>query len=62
MVAVSFVSDHIETLREIDVQYRELAERLGIRRFRRAPSLNVRPTFIQALEDRVHLAENEFSR
>jgi len=59
-VAVSFVSDHIETLREIDDQYRELALGLGIRRFRRAPSLNVRPDFIRALADRVLLAETEF--
>ncbi|TAL15715.1 ferrochelatase [bacterium] len=50
VVAVSFVSDHIETLREIDVEYRELAHSLGITGFRRAPSLNVRPDFISALE------------
>jgi ferrochelatase len=50
VVAVSFVSDHIETLHEIDVEYRELAERVGIKRFRRAPSLNARPDFIRALE------------
>lgn len=48
-VAVSFVSDHIETLREIDVEYRELAHGLGIAHFGRAPSLNARPAFIRAL-------------
>jgi ferrochelatase len=56
VVAVSFVSDHIETLCEIDEQYREMAEGLGIKRFKRAPSLNVRPTFVRALEQRVLLA------
>ncbi len=46
---VSFVSDHIETLYEIDVEYAELARTLGIREFRRCPGLNTRPSFIQAL-------------
>ncbi len=51
VVPVSFVSDHIETLYEIDVEYRALAEGLGIRAFRRAPALNTRPSFIRALAD-----------
>jgi len=50
-VPVSFVSDHIETLQEIDIEYRELAERSGIREFRRAASLNLYPKFIAALAE-----------
>lgn len=53
VVPVSFVSDHIETLHEIDVQYRELALGKGISGFRRAPSLNTRPAFIRALAELV---------
>lgn len=49
VVAVSFVSDHIETLCEIDEQYRDEAAGLGITGFARAPSLNSRPDFISAL-------------
>ncbi|TLN18932.1 ferrochelatase, partial [bacterium] len=49
VIAVSFVGDHIETLREIDAEYKELAHSLGITDFSRAPSLNVRPDFIKAL-------------
>ncbi|MDW7711894.1 MAG: ferrochelatase [Deferrisomatales bacterium] len=49
VVPVSFVSDHIETLHEIDVEYRELAESLGFEVFRRSPSLNTRPSFVRAL-------------
>ena len=49
MVPISFVSDHIETLQEIDILYRELALKSGIREFHRAPSLNVNPKFIEAL-------------
>lgn len=48
MVPVSFVSDHVETLYEMDIMYRKQAEGLGVE-FRRAPSLNTRPAFIKAL-------------
>jgi len=53
VVPVSFVSDHIETLHEIDVEYGELARHLGFDVFRRTPSLNTRPTFIRALAELV---------
>jgi len=48
-IPISFVSDYIETLQEIDIQYKELAAQSGIREFRRAASLNVHPKFIAAL-------------
>jgi protoporphyrin/coproporphyrin ferrochelatase len=57
VVPLSFVSDHIETLYEIDVQYLELAYKLGIVNFKRAPSLNSSPTFIRCLADLVKGAE-----
>lgn len=50
-IPISFVSDHIETLQEIDIQYKRLAEQSGIREFRRTESLNVYPKFIEALAD-----------
>lgn len=49
MVPISFVSDHIETLEEIDLQYRLLAEQHGIPHFFRIPSLNDKPDFLDAL-------------
>ena len=51
VVPISFVSEHIETLEEIDIEYREVAEEAGIENFRRVPALNVHPVFIQALAD-----------
>jgi len=57
VVPVSFVSDHIETLHEIDVEYAELARHLGFEGFRRTPSLNTRPAFIRALAQLVKGAE-----
>ena len=50
-VPVSFVSDHIETLYELDIEYVKLASGLGITEFKRAESLNVHPKFIAALAD-----------
>lgn len=53
MVPISFVSDHIETLHEIDIEYRDHAMEAGIHNFYRAPSLNVDATFIAAMADLV---------
>jgi ferrochelatase len=52
-VPISFVSEHIETLEEIDMEYRELAEEVGIRDWGRVPALNTNPTFIDDLADAV---------
>ncbi|MEA5505546.1 ferrochelatase [Halotia wernerae UHCC 0503] len=53
VVPISFVSEHIETLQEIDIEYREVAEESGINNFRRVPAPNTHPVFIQALADLV---------
>ncbi len=50
VVPISFVSDHIETLYEIDILYKKVAEDLGMRLYR-AESLNTHPLFIGALKD-----------
>jgi len=59
MVPLSFVSDHIETLHEIDIQYAEEAAGLGITRFLRSPSLNSSPLFLECLADLVRKAEQQ---
>jgi ferrochelatase len=57
MVPLSFVSDHIETLHEIDIQYAEEAKALGIKRFARSESLNSSPLFLACLADLVRQAD-----
>ncbi|KAK9683862.1 hypothetical protein RND81_10G170000 [Saponaria officinalis] len=52
-VPVSFVSEHIETLEEIDMEYRELALESGIENWGRVPALNCNATFIDDLADAV---------
>jgi ferrochelatase len=53
VVPLSFVSDHIETLYEIDVQYAAEARELGIANFQRIPSLNDSSRFIDCLAELV---------
>ncbi len=52
MVPISFVSDHIETLYEIDMLYKDQAKDLGMR-LESTRGLNDDPVFIRALEELV---------
>jgi ferrochelatase len=52
-IPISFVSDHIETLYELDILYKKLADELNVKVYRRVPALNCHPTFINALADLV---------
>lgn len=56
VIPISFVTEHIETLHEINIEAREEAEALGVAEFRMMPSLNDSPTFIRALADLVRQA------
>ena len=53
---ISFVSDHVETLHEIDIEHREQARSLGIEDYRMVPGLNDSPRFIAALAELVRAA------
>jgi ferrochelatase len=49
IIPIAFVSDHVETLGEIDHEARHLAEELGFTQFEMSAGLNDSPKFIQAL-------------
>lgn len=49
VVPLSFVSDHIETLYEVDLLFAETAARAGITGYRRTTALNASPLFVAAL-------------
>ena len=49
LVPVAFVSEHVETLVELDRDYAELAQGLGARHYLRAPAVGVLPAFIEGL-------------
>jgi ferrochelatase len=51
IVPIAFTSEHSETLVELDVEYREEAEKFGVPGYFRAPAQNSDPAFIAALAD-----------
>ena len=53
LVPVSFVSEHVETLYELDVEVARHAHRAGIAHLARAPALGASPTFLSCLADLV---------
>jgi ferrochelatase len=53
VIPIAFVSDHSETLWEINIQVKEEAKQLGIRYYDMSPALNTNPLFIKALADLV---------
>ncbi|MBI5471146.1 MAG: ferrochelatase [Ignavibacteriae bacterium] len=53
VIPIAFVSDHIETLSEINMEAREEAHHLGIKHFDMMPALHTNPLFVQALADLV---------
>ncbi len=62
LVPISFVSDHLETLYEMDILYKEKAIGYGISDCYRAPALNDSPLLIEALKDIVLQASQAHKR
>ncbi|PQZ78652.1 MULTISPECIES: ferrochelatase [unclassified Brevundimonas] len=56
VVPIAFVSEHIETLVELDHEYAELAEQVGCAPYLRTPAVGVEPAFIAALAQAVESA------
>ena len=53
VIPISFLTEHIETLHEINIEAREHAESFGVRDFHMMPALNDSPLLIRALADLV---------
>ncbi len=53
VVPISFVTEHIETLHEINIEGRADAKKAGIERYRMMPAVGDSPAFIAALKDLV---------
>jgi ferrochelatase len=56
IVPIAFVTEHVETLHEINIEAREIAEHAGIEQFRMMPAVGDSPTFIACLADLVRKA------
>lgn len=61
-VPIAFVSEHLETLYDMDILAKEAAERGGATGYYRVPALGVRADFVAALADLVQTAERSGSR
>jgi ferrochelatase len=59
VVPIAFTGEHIETLQEIDILYKEQAERAGITCFARARTVGTHPAFIGALADLAEAAARD---
>ncbi len=59
VVPIAFVSDHIETLHELDIEVREVALHAGITQFEVTTGLNDSPTYIASL---AHLVTTRMER
>lgn len=53
VVPIAFVSEHIETMHELDIQLQETAREAGVTTYRRVPTVSVHPAFIEGLADAV---------
>ena len=58
VVPIAFVSEHSETLVELDIEYRKLAERAGVRRYVRVGTVGTDTNFIESLAEVVREAED----
>jgi len=53
IVPVAFVSEHSETLVELDIEYKKLAEKNGCSFYKRVPALGIEENFIKGLTELV---------
>ncbi len=53
ILPITFVSEHSETLVELDIEYRQLAEKLNLLAYNRVPAVGTQPDFITCLADLV---------
>jgi len=49
LVPIAFVSEHSETLVELDIEYKHLAEKHGVKEYIRVPTVSTHPAFIEGL-------------
>ena len=63
LVPIAFVSEHSETLVELDIEYKELADKNGCKNYIRIPALGTNMNFIQSLTSLVlNIEKNRISK
>ena len=61
IVPIAFVSEHSETLVELDIEYQELAADLGLSTYVRVPAVGTHPAFIGGLAEIVRKVRGDAS-
>ena len=51
LVPIAFVSEHSETLVELDIEYKELADKNGCENYTRVPALGTNENYIKAMSN-----------
>tara|TARA_B100000767_G_scaffold174837_1_gene163468 strand:- start:12 stop:1046 length:1035 start_codon:yes stop_codon:yes gene_type:complete len=59
LVPIAFVSEHSETLVELDIEYKEIADANGCKNYTRVPALGINKDFIKAMSDLI-IKKNEY--
>jgi protoporphyrin/coproporphyrin ferrochelatase len=58
LVPIAFVSEHSETLVELDIEYKELADKNGCKNYTRVPALGTNKDFIKAMSELIIKKDN----
>ena len=58
LVPIAFVSEHSETLVELDIEYKELAEKNGCKNYSRVPALGTNENYIKAMSNLIINKQN----
>ena len=59
LVPIAFVSEHSETLVELDIEYKEIADANGCKNYTRVPALGINENFIKAISELI-IKKNEY--
>ena len=59
LVPIAFVSEHSETLVELDIEYKEIADANGCKNYTRVPALGINENFIKAMSELI-IKKNEY--
>jgi ferrochelatase len=59
LVPIAFVSEHSETLVELDIEYKEIADANGCKNYTRVPALGINDDFIKAMSELI-IKKNEY--
>jgi ferrochelatase len=58
LVPIAFVSEHSETLVELDIEYKELADKNGCKNYTRVPALGTNENYIKAMANLIIKKQN----